>query len=101
MKIIIGILLIIVICIASCSQGYIVNMNEQTNHPEGRELFVSKCTACHQLYNPNQYTTAVWDSMLVPMKEKSKINETQKDEILRWIHEIKENNSKSAKNNEQ
>ena len=91
MKILIVILLIVVVCITSCSQGYIVNMNAQTNHAEGRELFVSKCNACHQLYDPNQYTTVVWDSILVPMKKKAKLNEEQKNEIYNWIIELKEN----------
>jgi len=98
MKIIITILLTVLVFIASCSQGYIVNMNEQTKHSKGRELFVSKCNACHQFYDSNQFTKAEWDSILVPMKKKAKINENEKDEILSWILEIKENRAKLRNN---
>ncbi|HVO72542.1 MAG TPA: hypothetical protein VMT35_00850 [Ignavibacteriaceae bacterium] len=84
-------ILIFFLClIAACSQSYIVNMGQKTNYPEGRELFVSKCGGCHQLYNPNQFTPAVWDSMLYLMKKKAKISDEQKNEIYSWIIEIKD-----------
>ena len=92
MKVIIIILCVVIIFILSCSQGYIVNMNGKTLYPEGRDLFVSKCNACHQLYNPNMLTKAEWDSILVSMKKKSKISELQKNEIYKWILEVKDNN---------
>lgn len=75
----------------TCSQGYIVNMNSVTCCPEGRELFVSKCGACHRLYDPSRFTAAVWDSVLIPMQGKAKINSDQKNKIYNWIIEIKTN----------
>ena len=87
MKIFILLLAIILVIIASCSQGYIVNMNEMTKYPEGRNLFVSKCNACHQLYSPRAYTVTEWDSILVPMKQKAKLNEDEKTDIYNWILE--------------
>ena len=88
------IILIFVLClIAACSQSYIVNMNENTKFPEGRELFASKCGGCHKLYNPDQFTSAEWDSLLFLMKRKAKIVEEQKNEIYKWINEVKENNA--------
>jgi hypothetical protein len=86
--------------IAACGAGYVVNMNERTDFPEGRELFVSKCNACHQLYNPNQHTKVEWDSILVPMKKKAKISVEQKNEIYNWILEIKENYERSMVKNQ-
>jgi mono/diheme cytochrome c family protein len=64
-------------------------MNEETDHPAGRELFVSKCNSCHQLHNPHQFSEAEWDSLLVVMKRKAKINEEQRNEIFSWIMGIK------------
>jgi hypothetical protein len=85
--------------IAACSGGFVVNMKEQTNFPEGRELFVSKCNSCHQLYSPSLHTKTEWDSILVLMKKKAKINNEQRNEIYNWILEIKDNYEKSTAKN--
>ena len=81
--------IILFITIFSCSQGYIVNMNTHTNYPEGRDLYMSKCGGCHQLFDPNSYTKADWDKIMVAMQEKSKIDDEQRNEILNWIIETK------------
>lgn len=91
-----SILLLGILCIIyACGTGYIVNMKEQTDFPEGRELFVSKCNACHRLYNPVLHSKTEWDSILVPMKEKAKINNDQKNKIYNWILEQKDNYEKA------
>jgi len=95
MKIIFILLFGILCLIYACSTGFIVNMKEQTNFPKGRELFVSKCNACHRLYNPVIHSKTEWDSILVPMKEKAKINTEQKNQIYNWILEQKDNYEKS------
>lgn len=88
----VSVIFIFVLClIAACSKSYFVNMEEKTKFPQGRELFVSKCSGCHQLFNPNHYTAAEWDSLLFIMKNKAKIREEQKNQIYSWIIEIKEN----------
>ena len=91
MKTFLIILTITIVIIASCSQGYIVNMKDETNHPEGRELYISKCNSCHQLFNPNKFTETEWDTILVPMEAKSKLQPEQRDEIYKWILEVKKN----------
>ena len=95
MKIFIILFTIILLILASCSQGYLVNMNEMTKYPVGRELFVSKCNACHQLYSPRRYTVSEWDSILVPMQAKAKINENEKKDIYNWILEERDKPVKS------
>ena len=87
MKIIVSALILLVIIIYSCSTGYLVNMNEPTRVPEGRNLFVSKCNGCHKYYNPTEFTIAKWDSILIPMKTKAKLSEDEKNLILSWIAE--------------
>lgn len=86
--------------IAACSSGYIVNMKEHTDFPGGRQLFISKCNSCHQLFSPNRFSKTKWDSILIPMKKKAKISSEQKNEIYNWILEIKDNYEKSLVKNQ-
>ena len=65
-------------------------MNANTNYPDGRDLYISKCGGCHQLFDPNSYTKADWNKIMVAMQEKSKIDDQQKDEILNWIIETRQ-----------
>ena len=88
-RLMISLAVLITLYIAGCSQGYLVNMNAPTSHAEGRELFVSKCNACHQLYSPARLTAAEWDSVLVPMQNKAKLNSEQREAIYSWIMEVK------------
>ncbi len=87
MKVIVSVLIFLVVIIYSCSASYIVDTNEATNFPEGRNLFVSKCNGCHKYHSPTEFTVAKWDSILVPMKEKAKLSEKERDLILSWISE--------------
>jgi len=81
----------LLVAIFSCSQGYLVNMNAHTNYSEGRDLYMSKCGGCHQLFNPSNYTKDEWNKNIVVMQKKSKIDDDQKNEILNWILETKQN----------
>ena len=65
-------------------------MNAHTNYSEGRDLFMSKCGGCHQLFDPNSYTKVEWNKIMLAMQEKSKINDQQKNEILNWIFETQQ-----------
>lgn len=91
MKILLAIITLTLALIGACSQGYIVNTELKTNYPEGRELYISKCNSCHQLYSPNKYTEVSWDSILTTMKMKAKTNDEQTSEIYNWILEAKTN----------
>ena len=87
----IALTIILFITIFACSQGYIVNMNAHTNYSEGRDLYMSKCGVCHQLFNPSNYTKDEWNKNMVVMQKKSKIDDDQKNEILNWILETRQN----------
>lgn len=80
---------------AACSRGYFVDQKAYTDYADGRELYISKCNSCHQLYNPHEYTITAWDSILTIMKMKAKIDEEQKSEIHNWIIEVKSCNTDS------
>lgn len=96
MRTILTLLLITLLIVTACNQGYIVNMKESTDYPEGRNLFVSKCNACHQLYSPDRLTESAWDSVLVPMQEKAKLSSEQRNAIYNWVAEIKKKSVKSG-----
>ena len=83
----IAIFVTFLLIIFSCSQGYIVNMNAKTDYPKGRNLYISKCGGCHQLFDPNSYTKSEWNKIMVAMQQKSKINDQQKNDIYDWILE--------------
>lgn len=62
-------------------------MNAKTDYPEGRNLYISKCGGCHQLFDPNSHTELEWNKIIINMQKKSKINDQQKIYIYDWILE--------------
>lgn len=58
-----------------------------TNFPGGRELYRSKCSGCHKLYERTGYTAEQWDIILVDMKKKAKITAEEKNSILNYLSE--------------
>jgi len=96
----IALIITFLITIFSCGQGYIVNINSETDYPEGRNLFISKCGGCHQLFDPNSYSEVNWHKIMMEMQKKSKINDQQKNEIYNWILETRQTEEMlKAKNN--
>ena len=87
MKFILLLVFPVSLIVFSCSQGYIINKNEKTKYPQGRDLFASKCGGCHKLPYPSQFTVSQWDSILVPMKTKAKLTDEEEIMILNWLKE--------------
>ena len=81
----------------ACSSGYLIDMKETTNYPEGRTLYASKCSGCHNYYDPLSFTSAKWDSILIPMQKKAKLTDEERESILFWINE-KRNKAVSIEN---
>lgn len=52
---------------------------------KGREIYVKKCSSCHQLHLPNQYTEKVWKANLNEMQVRAKITDDQKQMIYNYI----------------
>ena len=71
---------------SACNTSYIEE-NVPTKFPEGKALYMSKCSGCHRLHQRNEYTVTQWDSILVPMQKKSKINNEQKKQIRLFLTE--------------
>ena len=51
----------------------------------GREIYVKKCSSCHQLHLPNEYTEKVWSSNLDEMQARAKITNEEKQLIYQFI----------------
>lgn len=65
------------------------NTNSTTKFPEGRNLYVSKCTACHRAYEPELHTTSEWKVILDEMGIKAKLTSEEKGTILNYLSERK------------
>ena len=52
---------------------------------EGRKLYIKNCSSCHYLYLPEKYTKADWAYNLDFMQERAKINDEQKEIILKYL----------------
>lgn len=52
---------------------------------EGRDLYINKCSGCHSLNNPADYTMEEWDKWLVKMKPKAKLNEAEYEKIRYFV----------------
>jgi mono/diheme cytochrome c family protein len=51
----------------------------------GREIYVKKCSSCHQLHLPNQYTEKVWSLNLNEMQARAKITDQEKQLIYQYL----------------
>ena len=52
---------------------------------QGREMYISHCASCHNLYLPEKYTAAEWKAEVNVMQKKAKINDVQKETILKYL----------------
>lgn len=52
---------------------------------EGRKLYISSCSSCHNLFLPEKFTHREWEKNVEEMQEKAKINDIQKELILKYL----------------
>jgi len=52
---------------------------------EGRKLYVSHCSSCHNLHLPDEYTAITWSHNLDEMQSKAKINDKEKLLIFNYL----------------
>ena len=48
----------------------------------GYKLYAAKCARCHQLYHPEKYTIAQWDTILPKMFPKAKVADEEQKRLL-------------------
>ena len=44
---------------------------------DARKLYLTKCSKCHELYDPKGYSNEEWDTWMLKMKKKSKLKDEQ------------------------
>ena len=54
----------------------------------GRELYVTRCTKCHNALRVTRYTKGEWDGILPEMTIESKFSEEQKQAVTAYIHAV-------------
>lgn len=52
---------------------------------EGRELYISKCSGCHGLKDPSNYTEKEWEPLLRKMGKKAKLDDSQYEKIHHYV----------------
>lgn len=50
-----------------------------------RQLYVNKCSGCHSLNIPSQYSEFEWNTILPLMNKKSKLTTQESDRIKRYL----------------
>lgn len=81
--------LIVVVLLSACSSSVNNNNAGTTKLPQGKELYVSKCTACHRAYEPELHTKEEWQKILDEMGSKAKLTQSEKQLILSYLIEKK------------
>ncbi|MFC1670463.1 hypothetical protein ACFL20_08720 [Spirochaetota bacterium] len=51
----------------------------------GRELYVLKCSGCHNLYLPGQFSKSEWKKIVTSMMKKAKLTLKEMDLILKYL----------------
>ncbi|MEW5799446.1 MAG: cytochrome c [Bacteroidota bacterium] len=59
---------------------------------DGRALYVAKCSGCHSLYMPAQYSSSGWDTILTAMSPKAKITNDEAVRIRTYLTVYSNNN---------
>lgn len=57
----------------------------QASLEEGRRLYVTRCSNCHPLHKPSEYTTARWDTLLTKMAPRAHLSDAQKEQIRAYL----------------
>lgn len=51
----------------------------------GRQLYITSCGSCHNLYLPEKYTAQQWVHNVEEMQKSAKINNEHKELILKYL----------------
>jgi mono/diheme cytochrome c family protein len=57
----------------------------ETTLEQGRDLFVGRCAACHQVYPVANYTVPEWQTIVEDMADRSKLTDQEERAIMAYI----------------
>ena len=84
--ILVGAVLLLISC---SSQLYVPKEAASTASLEdlktGRDIYVKKCSSCHQLFLPKEYNEKAWSLNLTDMQDRAKITDAEKQLIYQYI----------------
>lgn len=82
-------IILLIIYTLSCSPTlYLPVENDvlvQQNLMDGRKLYIEKCSGCHNLFLPPQFTEEQWLKNLDEMQFRSTITDQQKESIYYYL----------------
>ncbi len=52
---------------------------------QGRRLYVSRCSGCHTLFLPQDFTAVQWQHQLEEMGEQAKLNASQREMVFKYL----------------
>lgn len=52
---------------------------------QGRALYISNCNACHQLYNPDNFTPSQWRSVIGSMAPKTGMSASEVQFVTKYL----------------
>ncbi|MGE5429900.1 MAG: c-type cytochrome [Syntrophomonadaceae bacterium] len=52
---------------------------------EGRDMYIEKCSGCHSLKIPSNYTEEEWTPVFKKMDKKAKLSEDEREKIWHYI----------------
>jgi predicted metal-binding protein len=78
---------LVIIFLSACSGTSNSNSARTTKFPEGKDLYLAKCTACHRAYEPELHTKDEWQKILDEMGSKAKLSDNEKQTILNYLTE--------------
>jgi hypothetical protein len=89
----IALFVIIPILVFNCSVALYVPTKLEADHAgvsldtlvKGREMYIRNCNSCHGLYLPEKFSKIQWGENVERMKKKAKINDDQKEIILKYL----------------
>ncbi len=70
-----------------CSSSMENSSSKTTKFPLGRELYYSKCSSCHRVYEREMFKPAEWEKIINEMASKAKLTKAEKQNLLNYLNE--------------
>ena len=56
-----------------------------TELQQGRNIYISNCSACHSLYSPDDFNSANWSSILSVMAPRAGLSKSDQALVLKYV----------------